>query len=244
MSNTSSMHMHALTLARREGDRPQLRERALANGIDSLTDAELLALLIERGTAREALEERVARLWSEGGGLAGIASRGAFALATELGLGSALGARVAAAIELGTRVSRMDGGGLAHSASSPRDVDRWARARLSHLRHEELWVLLLDARNRVLGQRMLARGGLHALALHARDALRPVVREGVSAFVLVHNHPGGDPCPSDEDVRFTQRVAAAAHVLGVSLVDHIVVAREGFVSMLEAGLLDRLDLER
>ena len=76
--------------------------------------------------------------------------------------------------------------------------------------------LLLDARTHVVGQRMLARGGLHALALHARDALRPVVREAVSAFVLVHNHPGGDPCPSDEDVRFTQRIFAAAEVLGVA----------------------------
>jgi len=221
----------------REGERPQLRERALEQGIDTLTDAELVALLIERGTAREPLEARVARLWTEGGGLDGLASRGPYALATELGLGMALGTRLAAAIELSTRVVRSERASADTVAASPRDVDRWARARLAHLRHEELWVLLLDARNHVVGQRMLAKGGLHALALHARDALRPVVRESVSAFVLVHNHPGGDPCPSQEDIAFTQRVSIASDVLGITLVDHIVVARQGYVSMLEAGLL-------
>jgi DNA repair protein RadC len=88
---------------------------------------------------------------------------------------------------------------------------------------------------------MLARGGLHACALTARDVLRPIVREAVSAFVLVHNHPGGDPCPSDDDVRFTRAVHAGATTLGIALVDHVVIARSGHVSMLEAGMLAELE---
>lgn len=223
-----------------ERPKPQLRERALARGVDSLADEELVAILVERGTEHEPLERRVQRLLAEAGGLPGLLSRGVGGLAHELGLGLACGARLAAAIELGVRAAR-----LAHAverapATSAHDVERWARRRLSGLAHEELWALLLDARNRIVGERMLARGGLHACALTARDVLRPVVREAASAFVLVHNHPGGDPCPSREDIAFTRTVSAGATTLGVTLVDHVVVAREGHVSLLEAGLLDEL----
>lgn len=221
--------------------RPRLRERALERGVDALTEEELIAILVERGTEGEPLERRVHRLLHEAGGLPGLMSRGVAGLAVELQLGLALGARLAAAIELGVRAAR-----LAHDvgrapATSATDVERWARGRIANLAHEELWALLLDARNRIVGERMLARGGLHACALTARDVLRPIVREASSAFVLVHNHPGGDPCPSREDVAFTRAVSAGASTLGITLVDHVVVAREGHVSLLEAGLLDELE---
>ncbi|MBI2388956.1 MAG: DNA repair protein RadC [Deltaproteobacteria bacterium] len=218
--------------------RPRLRERALEIGVEQLADDDLVALLVERGTEGEPLEQRVARLLREAGGLAGLCSRGVGGFVHELGLGLAGGARLAAAIELGVRAARLAHGVERAPATSAIDVERWARRRLVGLPHEELWALLLDARNRILGERMLARGGLHACALTARDVLRPVVREASSAFVLVHNHPGGDPCPSREDVAFTRRVHAAATTVGVALVDHVVVAREGHVSMLEAGLLE------
>jgi DNA repair protein RadC len=230
--------------AREEGRtvraRLRLRERALEQGVESLGDDELVALLVERGTRgteNEPLDLRVARLLEEAGGLAGLCSRGIGSMVDELGLGLACGARLSAAIELGVRASR-----LAHDvermpATSAVDVERWARRRLLGLGHEELWALLLDTRNRIVAERMLARGGLHACALTARDVLRPIVREASSAFVLVHNHPGGDPCPSREDVGFTRKVHEAASTLGVTLVDHVVVARDGYVSLLEAGLL-------
>lgn len=228
----------------REREKPRVRERARELGIERLGDEELIALLVERGVPGEPLEPRVARLMREAGGIDGLASLGVTALAEDLGLGLACGARIAAAVELGVRVARRarELASSATSASSAEDVERWGRAKLGHLAHEELWALLLDARNRVVGERLIARGGLHACATTPRDVLRPVVREAAGAFVLVHNHPGGDPCPSREDVFFTQRVAEASRAVGVALVDHVVVAREGYVSMLEARLLgDVLD---
>ncbi len=221
--------------------RPRLRERALERGVESLSDEDLIAILVGKGNEHEPLERRVARLLEESGGLPGLMSRGVGALSNELGLGLATGARLAAAIELGVRAARLAFDVERSPATSAADVERWARKRLSSLAHEELWALLLDARNRIVGERMLARGGLHACALTARDVLRPIVREAVSAFVLVHNHPGGDPCPSREDVAFTRQVHAASNTLGVTLVDHVIVARDGHVSMLEAGLLDELE---
>jgi DNA repair protein RadC len=223
--------------------KPRLRERALERGVESLSDEELVAILVERGTESERLDARVQRLFRECGGLPGLVSRGVGGLSTELGLGLAVGARIAAAIELGIRMSRIAFDVERSPATSASDVERWARRRLATLPHEELWALLLDSRNRIIAERMLARGGLHACALTARDALRPIVREAASAFVLTHNHPGGDPCPSREDVAFTRAVQKASVVLGITLVDHVVVAREGHVSFLEAGLLDDLETE-
>jgi DNA repair protein RadC len=219
---------------KQEQERPRLRERALARGVEDLRDDELVAILLGHGAPGEPLDRRVERLLSEAGGLPGLVSRGVGGLAHELGLGLAVGSRVAAAIELGTRVARL--GHPSDSATSAHDVQSWARPRMIGLAHEELWALLLDTRNRIVGERLIARGGLHACVMTARDVLRPIVREAVSAFVLVHNHPSGDPCPSREDIEFTSVVSEGATTLGVTLVDHVVVAREGFVSMLEAGL--------
>jgi DNA repair protein RadC len=85
----------------------------------------------------------------------------------------------------------------------------------------------------------VAQGGLHGCALTPGDVLRPAVRDGGSAFVLVHNHPSGDPVPSREDVAMTRLVAAAGELLGVPLLDHVIVARGGESSLLELGALGR-----
>jgi DNA repair protein RadC len=218
-----------------EKHRPDLRERARAFGVDSFRDDELFALLLERGVEGEGVEARARRLLERAGGVRGLASRGVGGLAADLGLGLAGASRIAAALELGARVARWERPGTPTTCAA--DVARWARARLLGLPHEELWALLLDARNVVVAERLVARGGVHALALTAADALRPAVREGASAFVLVHNHPAGDPCPSPEDLSFSLRTSAAAVAVGVSFVDHVIVGRHGHVSLLESGLL-------
>ncbi len=221
-----------------------LSERARGLGVEALADDELLALLVTgvgnrkvgAGPAGASVESRVRRVLHEGGGLVGLSALGVGALCEDLGLGVVAAARVAAALELAARLARSPRAGVATSSAA--DVERWARTRLVTLRHEELWLLLLDAHNMLRGERLVARGGVHALAVTAADVLRPAVREAASGFVLVHNHPSGDPCPSREDVVFTQRISGAARHLGIPLVDHVVVGCHGYVSMLEAGLLE------
>ena len=107
-------------------------------------------------------------------------------------------------------------------------VVEWARPRLGALTHEELWMLALDGRGHLRCARCVARGGLHGAAVRAADPIRAALRADASAFVLVHNHPSGDPTPSREDVALTAQVAAAAQVAGVPLLDHVVVTRSGF----------------
>ena len=218
--------------------RPQLRERALRFGLDTFDDADLVALILGHGVRDEPLHDRVTRLLEEAGGLAGLASQGVGGLVKELGLGVAAASRLAASIELGLRVVRLRRETALEPATCGSEVARWGRAHLLDLPHEEIWALLLDGRNRIMAERRLGRGGVHACAVSVRDVLRPILREHASAFVLVHNHPSGDPCPSQEDVLFTRVIRAAAQVVGVACLDHVVVAREGCVSMREAQLLE------
>jgi len=211
------------------------RGRAVAiGGVEALGDAELLAILLGSGRPGERDGVLAAELLDAHGDLGGVARAGLGGLAACTGMGAAKAVRVAAALELGRRATEVaapvrvrDGG----------DVWRWARARLAALEHEELWVLALDGGNRLRAARRVAMGGLHGVHVGARDPLRCALREGASAFVLVHNHPSGDPNPSTEDIVFTERIAAAADVIGTPLVDHVVVAQLSYCSMAERMLM-------
>jgi DNA repair protein RadC len=136
---------------------------------------------------------------------------------------------IVAAFELGRRFANE--APIPASIMDSADVARWATPRLVPFDHEELWLLALDGRSRVRAVRCVAKGGLHGMGVRPADPLRLALRASASGFVLVHNHPSGDPSPSKEDVAFTRRVAAAATVVGVPLLDHVVVARGGFASV-------------
>jgi DNA repair protein RadC len=148
-------------------------------------------------------------------------------------------ASLAAAFEVGRRVSVGQLCDDREVVGSFASVAAWARPRLAALEHEEVWLLMLDGRNGLKSTARVAQGGLHGCALTPRDVLRPPLRDGASAIVLVHNHPSGDPVPSQEDVEMTRAIARAADVVGVPLLDHIVVARGGASSLLDLGVLDR-----
>jgi DNA repair protein RadC len=216
-------------------DRP--RERGISDGFDSLADIELVAVLLGTGDRGRHVVRVAADLLEQSGGVLGLSRMGAHALAEVPGVGLAKAARVGAGFELGRRV-------LLRSASDPRlnlassaEVARWARVRLSELDHEQVWVLALDGRNGLRTARRIAEGGLHGCSVDPRDILRAAVRDAASAFVLVHNHPSGDPTPSDEDVELTRVVARAASVLGTPLVDHVIVAGAGHASLFDLGIL-------
>jgi len=209
-----------------------LREHALAFGVQTLADVDLLTLLLGTGSAGEPVALSAAALLERSGGLAGIARLGPHALARR-GVGPAKATRIAAAIELGRRV-------LLCSLAEERQVldcfervVRWAQPRLGPLEHEEVWLLSLDGKYGLKSARRIAQGGLHGCALLTRDVLSPALRDGASAIVLVHNHPSGDPTPSAEDIAMTRAVRAAGELVGVPLIDHVVVARTGARSLCE-----------
>ncbi len=214
-----------------DGPRERLHER----GLECLSEAELVALLLGTGTREEPVVPLAERVLRELGGMRGLGAAGMGDLLQVHGIGSTKAARLLAGLELGRR---------AHAQPLPRgvrmvsseDVYRAFGPRLAHLTHEELWAVALDARHRVLSRVLLARGGLSACPVTPADVFRPLIREAAAAAVLVHNHPSGTTEPSPEDVELTVRLAEVGRLLGISVLDHVIVAREGYLSLLDAGL--------
>jgi DNA repair protein RadC len=213
------------------------RERAATVGVDHLGDTDLVAIVLGTGCTGLPVGVLAALLLEEHGGVSGLARAGMGELTQRAGMGLAKGARLAAAVELGRRAALAASLDVATKLPDRRAVEAWARPRLATLDHEELWLLALDGHHGMRAARRVASGGIHGLHVAARDPLRIALREAASAFVLVHNHPSGDPEPSDEDKAFTRTVAEGASVVGMPLLDHVIVARRKTVSMLERGLL-------
>jgi DNA repair protein RadC len=211
-------------------DRP--RERLLAAGPRALSDADLLALLLGPGTGR--LTARAAALaLLEAVPMAELAWAAPDAIAAWPGVGQARAAVVAAAFELGRR------GAWAPPQRGERCLDpRRVFELMRHAAHAEregFHVVLLDVRGRLLRSVQVAEGSLSQCPVSPRDALRPAVREGAHGVVFCHNHPSGDPSPSPDDVDLTERLRAAAELVGVLARDHVIVAAGGYYSFVEAG---------
>ncbi|HEY6104526.1 MAG TPA: DNA repair protein RadC [Anaeromyxobacteraceae bacterium] len=208
------------------------RERLLAEGPRALSDADLLALILGTGTGR--LSARAAALsLAEAMPVGELAWAPAEALSGLPGIGPARAAAIAAAFELGRR------GAWAPPRRGERCLDP-ARVHelMRHAAHAErecFHVVLLDVRGRLIRAVQVAEGSLTQCPVSPRDALRPAVREGAHGVVFVHNHPSGDPSPSPEDLDLTERLRAAAEVVGVMARDHVVVAAGGYFSFVEAG---------
>jgi len=215
---------------------PDLRERALLFELARLSDSELLSLVLGTGSAGLPVAVLAASLLDEVGGLEGLARAGPHGLSLRRGLGPAKAARVSAAIELGRRAT-LGGLSLRAPLSSFEDVVAWARPRFAGLDHEEVWLFSLDGQNGLKAARRIAQGGQHGCALTTRDVLGPALRDAASAILLLHNHPSGDPRPSSEDLGMTRALAGACRIVGLTLLDHVIVARGGASSVLETGAL-------
>ena len=212
------------------------RERLARLGSRCLSDTELVAILLGTGQPGEPVLALADRVLREAGGLHGLSQCSLGALLASSGLGLGKAARLLAAAELGRRiVSRPIERG--RRLSSSRDVYEALQARLAGLSAEEVWAIPLDAKNRSMGEMQLALGGLSACALSPADVFRPLMKEAAAGVILVHNHPSGEPTPSTEDIAFTERLCRAALLLGMELVDHVIVAREGYFSFVDSGLL-------
>jgi DNA repair protein RadC len=214
------------------------RERLRSQGPEALDDVELLALLLRTGT-RGRPAHALARELLGAGGLHGLARTLPSELARPPGVGPAKAASLIAALEVARRLAerRLENG---DPIRGPEDVFRHFHARLRDMPHEQFHLLLLDGRHRVLREIMASRGTLTASLVHPREVFRPALREGAAALVVVHNHPSGDPGPSHEDREVTRRLVQAGALLGVPLLDHVVVAERGWVSLRGEGELQGL----
>jgi len=202
------------------------------SGPEPLPDDQLVALLLGEVGSRE----RAARLLAVLGGPAGLMRAGVFELRSVGELSPLEACRLKAALELGRRAVDLPlerGESIRHAS----DVHARLRGRLGALEHEELHVLGLDTQNRLMCHFVVAVGSINQVSVSAREVFRPLVREGASGAIVVHNHPSGSPQPSDADQVLTQRLRDAGLLVGVPLVDHVVVARDGCYSFAEHARL-------
>lgn len=213
-------------------DRP--RERLVSRGALGLSDAELVALLLGSGRRGENAVELATALLARVGGLRGLTEASVDELCAQPGVGSARAAVLHAALELGRRAAgaRPERGRRLGSAT---EVWTHYRARLALLPVEEFWMVALDVRHRLQFELCVARGSLTGVEVHPRDVFRPLIRAGAAAVIFCHNHPSGDPSPSRQDVDLTARLREVGDLCGIDVLDHVVVAADGFVSLADRG---------
>ncbi len=210
------------------------RRLPIPRSFDESDDADLLASILgEDGPTLGAL--RIARrVLARFASLDAIRRAPVEVLASEAEIPLGRAARVVAALELGRRgiVRPYEPG---ERLDSPLKAAERFRERLWEATHEHFFSVALDARLGVIGEALIAQGGLSEVHVRPREAFRPVLDRNGCAVLFVHNHPTGDPEPSTEDVALTGRLVLAGEILGVRVVDHVIVARGGFVSLRERG---------
>ncbi|HEX6940312.1 MAG TPA: DNA repair protein RadC [Longimicrobiales bacterium] len=213
------------------------RERLWEVGPAALSATELLAILVGSGTeGRSAVAVAGELLRTSAGSLRRLASASATELVRVRGVGVAVAARVAAALELGRRLAREEPEERTR-IRGPSDVYERCAPSLRDLAQEEFRVLLLNTQHAVLRELLVTRGILDASVVHPREVFRPAIAESAAALILVHNHPSGDPMPSPEDRNITLQLIEAGRILGIPVLDHVVIGDGRYVSFVEAGLL-------
>ena len=225
MPQKRSMKMKELC----EDDRP--REKMLRSGSVSLSNAELLAVLLRTGTGKMNVLEVAREILREADGrLTELAGMSVERLCHVDGIGPGKAMAVAAAFELGRRVAAEDGVERMPQMDSPRRVYMNMLPQLRDIRQEECWVLFLNHANRLIGKEMISRGGMDSTSVDKRVILRRALDRKASGIILVHNHPSGSPCPSMEDIRRTKELGRALSSCDLHLVDHVIVAGKSFYS--------------
>jgi DNA repair protein RadC len=217
-------------------DRP--REKLLDRGAAALSDAELLAIILRNGNAStgESAIDHARVLLSRFGGFKGLGEISGTEMRSVKGIGSAKVAQVKACLEIArrTRHERWQPG---EALRSSEEVFQHFRASLENEKRELFYVVLLNNKNRKIRDIKVSEGSLTASLVHPREVYNPVIRESAAAVIFVHNHPSGDPAPSQEDIDITRRLKEVGNVMGIRVLDHVVIGRDRYFSFSDKGIL-------
>ena len=233
MADDEPVEYHATIKDLPTGERP--RERLVREGADKLSNAELLAILFRVGVEGENVLNLAGNLLAKFHGLAGLA-RASFTDLDEVnGLGQAKITTLKAAFELGKRLAIATPEDRPQ-IRSPQDAAQSFMSQMSFLDQEEMHVMLLDTRNRVLANDMIYKGNLNTSVVRISELFRTAIQHNAAAIIVAHNHPSGDPSPSPEDVAVTRSIIQAGKLLDIELLDHLVIGQQRYVSLKERGL--------
>jgi DNA repair protein RadC len=221
-----------------ERDRP--RERVMAQGAEALSNAELLAIFINTGLKGENAIQVATRILRECKSLRALSRRTPKELSQIHGLGPAKAAHIAAAFELGRRAAQEKVADM--KMDQPELVHEYLAPRVENLNCEQLHVLLLNTRMKLVHHETLTIGTVNESVAHPREIIGCAVKYSAYAFVLAHNHPSGDPTPSEADRQLTRRIRDAAELMKIIFADHVIIGLERpgmkpYFSFREAGML-------
>ncbi len=216
-------------------DRP--REKLLSHGMSSLSNSELLAILIRSGSREESAVELARRvLHCAGNNLQDLGRYSVPELLKFKGLGPAKALSIMAAMELGRRRSR-ESVPEKGKISGSQDVYLLFKVFLADLQHEEFWVLLMNRANRVLDRIRISQGGISGTVIDARIILKHAIDRLASSIILCHNHPSGNLKPSDADITITRKIRDSGKTMDIQVLDHIIIAGNSYYSFSDEGLI-------
>lgn len=218
-----------------EQDRP--REKLVDQGPGSLTDSELIAILLGSGSRELSATEVAKMILQEAGGIAGLKRSTISSLSTANGVGTARAAGLLAAIELGRRVQAAAGPEKV-VIRGPEDIFKNYGYQYVDLQQEVFAVVVLDTANQVLAHKKITRGTLNQSLAHPREVFRTAIERSGNSVILIHNHPSGNPSPSQEDINLTKKMVQAGNIVGIRVVDHVIMAGNTFTSMASLGFVD------
>lgn len=220
-----SFTVHDLPLS----ERP--RERLIKLGAEALSAQEVLALILGRGTKGESVMVIAQNLLKEFGNLKGVANASIEELTKIAGIGQAKATQIKAAFELSKRLETPFDEGKKPVIKSPEDVVRLVKGELKDKKKEHFFVILLDTRNQYLGKEKVSIGSLDTSIVHPREVFKPALSVSAASIILAHNHPSGDPQPSEEDIKLTKRLVEAAEIMGIDVLDHIIIGDKDYLSL-------------
>ncbi|KSU63864.1 hypothetical protein AS034_06370 [[Bacillus] enclensis] len=217
-----------------QDERP--RERLIQSGAASLSNQELLAILLRTGTKSESVLQLSNRLLTSFDGLNLLKDASLEEITKTKGIGLAKAVQIMAAVELGRRI-----GNLAfddrYSIRSPEDGANYVMNDMRFLAQEHFVCLYLNTKNQVLHKQTIFIGSLNASIVHPREVFKEAFRRSAASIICVHNHPSGDPTPSREDIEVTKRLVECGRIIGIDILDHLIIGEKKFISLKEKGYL-------
>lgn len=213
-------------------DRP--RERLLRQGAMSLSNQELLAILLRTGTKEESVLALANRVLSTFERLHHLKHATIEEMIAIKGIGEVKAIQILAAIELGRRLSQKQNDDK-FTVRSPQDAAAYLMPDMTSLSQEHFVVLFLDVKNQIIHKKTIFIGGLNASIVHPREIFREAVKRSAASIICAHNHPSGIPTPSPEDIEVTKRIQEAGFIIGIELLDHVIIGDHQFISLKEKG---------
>ncbi len=218
------------------GHRARLRKRLLEGGADALADHEVIEYLLMTAIPRRDTKPIARTLLQQFGTLAGVFNADPAALARHPGMGETSAAALRIVALAARRLARTQATTQPMLSSWQALID-YLTIDMAHLTVERVRVLYLDTKNRLIRDEHVTDGSIDEAAIHPREVIRRALDLGATAIIIVHNHPSGSPEPSRADIQITNRIAEAGRLLGITVHDHVIIGREGHVSLKAKGLI-------